>query len=482
MHPATRAALAAMALGAAGGLATGIRRDATRPLRHGPAQVPDDTLHALPQPAFPAGFHFGAATAAHQVEGGLGGNNWARWEAGVRPDGQPTIRTGERAGRAVEHWDRFDDDVALMVDLGLDTYRFSVEWSRVEPEPGRVDTAALERYRSWCTTLRDAGIEPLVTLHHFTEPVWLTDRGGFEDPATAAAFERFVARVVPALGEYVDRWVTINEPNVFAVLGWLQGEFPPGVRDLRRTSQVLRTVLACHARAYHTIHQLDTRAAEPAGTPAQVSLAHNVILFEPRSWANPAEVIAARVAHRNYNAAPIEACRTGRFTFGLPGARVDERMRGLAGTLDWLGVNHYVRHLVKVPGGDELFETGSDDATVTNDMGWDLIPGTLAEAVRWASRYRLPITVTEHGTCDAQVPDRRRQWFLATSLASLAETVAAGTDVRGYVHWSLLDNFEWAHGFTPRFGLYRVDHMTQQRVLTGGGRWYRDLLAAHHAR
>jgi beta-glucosidase len=471
------AALGAV-LGAAAAITTGLRRDATGPLRAGPTQVPDARA-ALPR--FPDGFRFGAATAAHQVEGGTTANNWTRWEEHRRPDGRPGIFSGESAGNAVEHWERFDDDVELLVDLGLDTYRFSVEWSRIEPEPGRFDDAALERYRDWCATLRTAGIEPLVTLHHFTEPRWLTDRGGFEDRATPAAFERFVEHVVPALADHVDRWVTVNEPNVFAVLGWLHGEFPPGVTDLGRAAKALRTTLEAHARAYHVIHRLDTRPAHPAGIPAQVSIAQNLVLFEPRSWTNPLEVAGARIAHRNYNAAPIEACLTGRVRFGLPGAGVDDRVRGLAGTLDWLGVNHYFRQLVRIPGSAAAAEAGFDTTTVTNDLGWDLIPETLAAAVRWAGRYDLPITVTEHGTCDAEEPDRRRRWFLTEALHGLAAEVAAGADVRGYVHWSLMDNFEWAHGFGPRFGLYRVDRATQERSLTVGGARYQEIVAANRS-
>jgi beta-glucosidase len=288
-----------------------------------------------------------------------------------------------------------------------------------------------------------------------------------------------VERVVPALADHVDRWVTINEPNVFAVLGWLYGEFPPGATDLRRTATVLHHVLEAHARAYDAIHRLDRVAAEPGGPPASVGIAHNVVLFEPRSWTNPLEVAAARVLHRNYNAAPVDACRTGRIRFGLPGAGVDVRVRGLAGTLDWLGVNHYFRQVVRVPGPEGIPEAGFDRRTVTNDMGWDLLPGTLGLAVRWAASAGLPITVTEHGTCDAEVPDRRRRWFVPASLHGLAAAIADGVDVRGYVHWSLLDNFEWAHGYEPRFGLYRVDRDTQARELTTGGAWYRDLTAAH---
>jgi beta-glucosidase len=470
---------AGVAAAATAGFVRGVVRDRRDPLRHGPREVPDPPA-ALPR--FPEGFRFGVATAAHQVEGGLTDSNWTRWEDHVRADGRGGIFSGDRVGRAADHWERFDDDVALLARLGVDTYRFSVEWSRIEPAPGRFDEAALERYRSWCATLRSAGIEPMVTLHHFTEPGWLTDRGGFEDPATPAAFARFVERVVPALRDHVDTWVTVNEPNVFSVLGWLYGEFPPGATDLRRTAKVLRNVLEAHARAYEVVHRLDTTPATSEGSPAQVSIAQNVVWFVPRSHANPLEVAGARVLHRNYNVAPIAACRTGRVRFGLPGAGVDERIRGLAGTLDWLGVNHYFRQQVRVPGPRGVPDAGFDATTISNDMGWDLIPETLGTVARWADGFGLPVTITEHGTCDDEVPDRRRRWFVPTALHALADAVAGGADVRGYVHWSLMDNFEWAHGFGPRFGLYRNDPVTQERTLTTTGAWFAELLRsrAHH--
>ncbi len=471
----SRATWLGLALAGAG-VAAGLRRDQTRPLRRGPTQVPEVSPEL---PRFPAGFHFGAATSAHQVEGGTTNNNWTRWERELRPDGRTGVLTGEWCGQASEHWERFEDDVERMVALGLDTYRFSVEWSRIEPEPGRFDDAALERYRSWCVTLREAGITPMVTLHHFTEPLWLTDRGGFEQPGATVAFEAFTERVVEALGEYVDWWVTINEPNVYCVLGWLYGEFPPGAKDLGRAATVLYHLMEAHARAYHAIHKRATTSADPAALPAQVSIAQNLAVFEPRSWANPAEVAATRIVHRNYNAAPIHACQTGRLRFGFPGAGVNRRVPGLKGTLDWLGVNHYFRQLVKVPGPDGLPEAGFDRSSLKSQMGWDLLPGTLARAVRWADRYQLPIVVTEHGIADDAQPDRQREWFLQESLAGLSEAIEHDVDVRGYLHWSLMDNFEWAQGFRPRFGLYRVDYDTQERTLTAGGERYRDIIAAN---
>lgn len=428
---------------------------------------------------FPDSFQFGAATAAHQVEGGLTRNNWTRWERTTRPDGRPGIFTGEQVGQAADHWHRFEADLERMQDLDLDVYRFSLAWSRIEPEEGQFDDAALDRYRSWCAQLQGAGITPMVTLHHFTEPLWLAERGGFESSGAVAAFARFVQYVVPRLADVVDHWVTINEPAVYAILGWYRGEFPPGKQDPATAARVLEHLLLAHAEAYHLIHRLDQADADGDGVACQVSIAKNVIPFVPKRWWHAADVVLAHLLHRFYNDATLQALETGRFRVWLPGlAQRDVVYPRLAGTWDYFGLNHYFRNLVALDlsAPDGLF-VGFDPAGPTNDMGWELYPQALYDALQYADRFGKPIVITENGTCDAGQPDHRRQWFLTQSLYAVQEALRDGVDVRGYCYWSLMDNFEWAHGFAPRFGLYRVDYATQQRTLTGGGRRYRNIIA-----
>lgn len=426
---------------------------------------------------FPAGFLFGAATAAHQVEGGTTGNNWAAWERGRRPDGTPRIAGDERCGNAVDHWRRFPADLELMRWLGIGAYRFSVEWSRVEPLPGYVDERALARYRSWCVLLRAAGITPFVTLHHFTEPLWFSERGGFENRSAIPAFVRFVEHVVAHLGDLVQYWITINEPVGYAVQGWWRGEWPPGRTEPAAAARVLENLLLAHADAYRTIHRLS-----PTGHDTRVGLAHNVVAFRPARHYHPLDRLAAARLHAAYNRAVLEALRTGALRLRLPGLRHDASHPVLRDTQDYLGMTHYYPMTVRArPFRSEPIALGFTERPDRNDLGWTLDPGSLREALDIVAGYRLPIIVLEHGTCDADEPDLRRQRFLGASLAELRAAVEDGVDVRGYLHWSLLDNFEWTYGFAARFGLFRVDRSTHARSTTGTAEFYRRVLDAQPA-
>ncbi|MBN8589814.1 MAG: family 1 glycosylhydrolase [Rhodothermia bacterium] len=427
---------------------------------------------------FPAEFAFGAASAAHQIEGGNSNNNWTSFEQFVRPDGTPGIRTGESCGMAADHWNRFPSDLLLMQEMGLDVYRFSLEWSRIEPQEEHFDESAILHYREWCKNLRDAGLKPMITLHHFSEPIWFSNKGGFEKKENIAYFERFVRFVVPVLSDLVDFWITVNEPEVFSVMGWMLGEFPPGKTDPAIMAEVMENVLLAHARAYHLIHELDKLDADGDGIPCQVSIAKNVLLFDPKSKWNPADRYLSKMMNRLYNTAILESLQTGVFHLSMPG-QFDRKSHvpELAKTLDFIGLNHYTRSLIKFnPMKQPPFSLHTDPRFPVNDMGWELWAQSFYDALMMVSELNLPIWVTENGICDAETPDLRRVTFLTESLYALQEAIRDGADVKGYLHWSLMDNFEWAHGFGPRFGLYRVNYQTQERRLTEGGRLYKTVI------
>lgn len=458
------------------------------------ADTVDEAVKRAEQLHFPPGFLFGSATAAYQVEGGLTNCTWHAWEERqTRADGEPTVNGGKGAGVACEMWRRFEEDVEHMRDLGLKCYRFSVEWSRVEPREGEFDEAAIERYRSWCVLLRESGIEPMVTLHHFTEPKWWDEKGGWEVRDNVAQFARFAAYVAARLAPHVTYWCTTNEMNGFAVCGWIAGVHPPGKRDEVFTlCSVVRNMLLGHRLA-----SAEIRAAA-AALPHEpvIMMALNHIWFQADNWF-PLSNLSALILNVVYNFAIPDALFTGRFSnFPVPLGLLaracgwGDDLRALRGSADMLGVNHYYRSVVSF--GRNSTRTGPASVSdlymhlpfglllranmrpgfEKSDMGWDLTPSSLERLVLalW-DRYNVPIVVTESGIADAEMCASsgketcfRRTRYLSACLEAVSSLAAKGVDVRGYVIWTLLDNFEWAEGFRPRFGLLHNCFETQTRT------------------
>lgn len=415
--------------------------------------------------ALPKGFLLGAATAAHQVEGGLD-NDWTEWERGTYPDGRPHIARGEQSGRAADSWNRFDEDLALLQSLGANTYRFSVEWSRLEPTQGAWDAAAMARYREWAVKLRAAGIEPMVTLHHFTLPKWVAARGGFEDPATRDDLAEFARKVGSALGDVVDLWCPLNEINVYAAQGYLAGIWPPGVKDqTARQVTVMASMLKAHAKMAAALREVDVTDADADGAATVITHAHHVRIFQPASHAFADTTIAGLVDDVGNEAIP-RAFKTGRIRISVPGSiDIDEAVPGLAGSIDVLGLNYYTRDIVRGDlGTAALSRMYARPGRPTNDLGWDVYPDGLYQSLMRFKAWGWPLMVTENGMADHE--GTAREGFLRRHLLALVRAREDGADVRGYYHWSLMDNFEWAEGFEARFGLYRVDFQTFARTPT----------------
>jgi beta-glucosidase len=424
---------------------------------------------AEPTPAdlvFPVGFMWGAATSAYQVEGGITANNWADWER--------RSASAVRCGAAAGHWERFDSDLDLMRWLGISAYRFSIEWSRIEPLPGYFDPQPMRRYRSWCERLRAAAITPLVTLHHFSEPLWITERGGFADMRTVSAFGRYVEHVATSLHDLVQFWTTINEPVAYAVQGWWRGVWPPGRTDPATAVAVLEHLLLAHGAGYRALH------ATTQDRSCHVGLAHNFVTMRPHRHYSPADRLAARCLDATYNRAALDALTDGELRVRLPGFSHTSVLPEIAGTQDYLGVNHYHPLTVRwQSAGPQHIAVDFPDGT-RNDLGWTMDPTSLADSLRRLAQYGLPLVVLEHGACDSDIDDRRRRRFLAHSLAHLLRAVMSGLDVRGYIHWSLLDGYEWGTGHTP-FGLFRVDPITLARSPTSTAHYYRRMMSAQPA-
>lgn len=413
----------------------------------------------------PRGFLWGTATAAHQIEGGLD-NSWTDFEAGAFADGRPHIKNQDRSTIATDSWNRFDEDLAAMKALGSTTYRFSIEWSRLEPRKGEWNDAAMQRYREWCLELRAAGIEPMVTLHHFTLPKWVVEAGGFENEASKADLERFTRRVAGNLKDQVDWWVTLNEPNVYAVQGYLAGIFPPGKKDDTVTqTKVIANMLKAHARMAVALREVDDVDADGDGFATRLSVAHHVRYFQPAT-ASPLDTAIAGLTDDYANESIPRALKTGRILLSVPGAiTIDETVPDLAGSIDVLGLNYYTRDMVRADlGSASLSQLTYRKGRAVSDLGWDLYPDGLYSFLTRFSAYGWPIVITENGLADRS--GKLRTPFLIQHLTAIERAIRDGADVRGYAHWSLMDNFEWAEGYDAQFGLFTIEKTTLRRVPT----------------
>jgi beta-glucosidase len=378
--------------------------------------------------SFPDGFRWSTATAAHQIEGGNWNNDWWRWEH--------TEGSGckESSGDACDSWNRWEDDVDLVAGLGLTDYRFSIEWSRIEPEPGEWATAALDRYVRQCEALLERGVDPVVTFHHFTTPRWLADRGGWADPETADRFADFCSYAAGRLGGVVRRACTINEPSMVATLGHLAGVFPPGKQDVGLRRQVNEVFVDAHRKAVDAI-----RAAAP-GVPVGITLAMS-----------------------DYQAVDGGESRRDRIRAGME----DVFLEATTGD-DFVGVQAYSRTRVG-PNGT----LGPEDGVPVLIMGYEYYPQCLAACIRRAwevTKGEVPILVTENGI--GTTDDAQRIAYVREALGGVLDCIDEGIDVRGYTYWSLLDNFEWAYGYGPQFGLVECDRGTFERRPKDSAHWF----------
>ncbi len=421
---------------------------------------------------FPKDFIWGAASAAHQVEGGHQDiNNFGRWEKQFHENGEPTIVNGDKSGIAADHWNRIEEDTQLMVDLGLDAYRFSVSWSKVMPRPGLVDQAALQHYVDEVDTLIANGIEPMVTLHHFTHPLWFEDLGGFEKAENIAHFVEFSEVVFNALQSKVTQWCTINEPGVYMFDGYLSGHFPPGKVDPVLAAQVLENLMRAHVRVYNAIKSL------PGGERASVGLVKNMMQMDAYSQYNIMDHFIKFFADNNYNEVVLNLFKTNEFDFYMP-TMVDRfaKIQGASETLDFIGLNYYSHYAFDFNGNiDQSLEAKAYPGEPMTDMDYSIYPEGIYRAIKRISQLNVPIIITENGIADDR--DDRRAEYIERTLYAVSKAIEDGYDVRGYYYWSLTDNFEWNLGYGQRFGLYHVDFKTQERRLKEGAKQYVEIIS-----
>jgi beta-glucosidase len=439
--------------------------------------------------SFPSGFLWGASTAAYQIEGGWNedGKRESIWDRFSHTSGR--IANDDTGDVACDHYHRWQEDVGLMKELGLQAYRFSVSWSRVLPEGrGSANPAGLDFYDRLVDALLEASIEPFLTLYHWDLPQALQDQGGWSERPAVEAFVEYVDLVCRRLGDRVKYWTTFNEPFVSAYVGYLEGRHAPGSSDLGEALAAAHHMLLAHGWAVPAVRrnvpeaQVGITLNLAGRVPASPSAADRAAAWERDGVINRwfLDPISARgypadiVAHYGH---PMDFVQAG-------------DMEAMAVPLDFLGVNYYSRDIVRsgrVPEAKNAPRTTFANPERT-DMGWEVYPEGLYEILgRLHFDYRFPaLYVTENGAAypdeidaDGFVDDPLRIAYLRQHLKAAARAIAAGVPLKGYFVWSLLDNFEWGHGYSKRFGLIYVDYVTQRRVLKSSAKWYSRVMAAN---
>ena len=438
-------------------------------------------------PLFPEGFLWGAATAAHQIEGspladGAGPSIWTRF---AHTPGM--MLNGDTGDVACDHYNRWRDDVKLMKELGLKAYRFSVSWSRILPEgTGRVNQAGVDFYSNLVDELLANGIEPLLTLYHWDLPAALDDRGGWLNPEIADWFAEYARVLYRALDGRVKKWVTLNEPWVVTDGGYLHGALAPGHRSKYEAPIASHNLMRAHGAAVKAYREIGKH---------EIGLVVNI---EPKYPATDSadDAAAVRRAHAYMNEQYLHPALLGHYPpelkeiFGdaWPDFPEDD-FKLIAQPLDFVGINYYTRSVTTANDSYPLKAGAVRQPLGTyTETGWEVFPQGLTDLLLWFKQTYgdLPVYITENGSAwpdivseDGQVHDPDRIAYLHGHLNAVADAIEAGVDIRGYFAWSLLDNFEWGYGYAKRFGIVRVDFDTLDRTVKDSGRWYQELVATH---
>lgn len=395
----------------------------------------------------------GVATAATQIEGGNVDSNWNDWyQRGFIKDG-----TDPAVGN--DHWEKWQEDTAIMADMGLQIYRFGIEWARIMPKEGEINEDAITRYRKELELLREKGIRPLLTIHHFTNPMWFERMGAFEKRENLHFYIELVELTIDRFGDLCSDYITINEPNVYATNSYFFGMWPPAKKSIKSTIAVMENLAYCHIRAYQMIH----RKRKAMGyTDTMVGCANHLRVFSPENPRNPWHCISAKLSAWLFQNALTDAMTLGKFTLPL-------RNHGkfpIGEYTDFIGLNYYSRSTVSGIGD------GVKENSPRNDLNWEIYPDGIVQcAQQLYAVLARPIWVTENGTCDND--DRFRCRYLYEHLKALSES---GLPFQRYYHWCFCDNFEWVEGNSAKFGLVSVDPVSRERTIKKSGKFYSEII------
>lgn len=393
---------------------------------HGPLKFPDEFL-------------WGASTSAYQVEGNNINSDWWYWEQKHQP-------SNKKSGLCCDQYNRFEEDFGIAKELSLNAHRLSIEWSRIEPRMGEFDQEEIEHYKKVLKSLKDKKFSVMLTLWHFTLPEWLAKKGGWENGEAVKFFLRFLDKIIPEFKEYVDFWITLNEPSVYAYMAYISGDWPPQKKSILKSFFVMLNLAKAHNKAFEKIHKLVPHS--------KVGIAHNIQSFETYHKHSITELLAVGFGD----------LLTNHFFYALTRKHHD-----------FLGINYYFHHRVKKVEGmiPELINVNKEEYRDVTDLGWEVYPEGLFEVLTDLADH-IPIYITECGI--ASTNDDRRTRFLINYLSEVYRAIHEGVPIKGFFYWSLVDNFEWHQGFDPRFGLVEIDYPTQRRTIRPSAYVYQDII------
>ncbi len=407
---------------------------------------------------FKENFSLGVASAATQIEGGECDHNWNDWyqKGKIKDNSNPAIAT--------RHYELWKQDADIMADMKIRHYRLGIEWARICPEEGRVDDSAIQHYRDELLYLKEKGIKALLTIHHFTNPMWFENKGAFERKENLKDFLSYVELVVKSFGDLVSEYITINEPNVYATNSYFFGQWPPGEKSFSKTLAVMSNMAIAHIKAYEIIHSI---RKEMGLDDTKVSFANHVRVFDPENPKNIKQRIYAKLMDYLFQGAITKALTTGNFSWPLKSALSKGAKSIKQGEyIDFIAINYYTRTSVT------KFDDGTRKGSYINDLGWEIYPEGLIRCAK--ELYQLlerPIYITENGTCDNN--DSFRSKYIYDHLKVISESKLP---ITRYYHWCFCDNFEWVEGESARFGLVHINYKTQERTVKNSGRFYSKMI------
>ncbi len=401
---------------------------------------------------FPKKLLLGAASAATQIEGGKVDGNWHDWyrKGKIADNSNPEITT--------MHWKYWKEDSLLLKEAGVQTYRMGLDWARIYPRENEVDYEAVWQYRNEILLIKEQGIKPLLTLHHFSNPMWFERMGGFLNTKALIYFLNYVKFAAETFGDLVEDFVTVNEPNVYTFKGYGEGSWPPGCKNPFKIIKVLENLAYCHIESYKIIHETRKKMGF---LNTKVGFANHLRVFDPKNEKNPFDKMAARLSEYTFQEIVTRAFTLGEFCFPLRNKYKIEK--GVY--VDFHGVNYYSRTVNFM---------GVRKNSPRNDLNWEIYPkGLIRCAEKLDEIKRLPIWVTENGTCDNN--DAFRCRFIAEHLKAICES---DLPFERYYHWCFCDNFEWADGCSMRFGLIHLNYETQARTVKRSAEFYKKIIKA----